>query len=343
MEEHEFCPNCQADLTMQKGYHNDFPYWVCKGCGEMLINPEVEGNIAWICDGCGEMLNIQPGFSEDCGIWKCKKCGYANEIDVSELYLSGDEYLQDRNRIYKGLSDEEVLKLSCYEEERMLGEKGNVCLVRDKETGERFVKILLGIYDKSVYDYMLKHPIPYMPRIKEVYESKNALIVIEEYIPGKTLQEMLEEHVLSPGEAVRITIKLCEILDRLHSLPKPIVHRDVKPLNIIVHEGDVYLLDMNVAKWIDESKTVDTRLLGSMLFAAPEQAGYGLTASVAKTDIYAVGVTLNLMLTGEFPQQKKAEGALWPIIERCIRMESKERYTARELIEELSNVKETDG
>ena len=58
-EEYEYCPRCDANLTLQKGYSNTLPYWVCKGCGEMLINPEVEGDIAWICDGCGEMLNIQ--------------------------------------------------------------------------------------------------------------------------------------------------------------------------------------------------------------------------------------------------------------------------------------------
>ena len=57
-EPYEFCPKCDANLTLQKGYRNDLPYWICKGCGEMLINPEVEGDIAWICDQCGSMLII---------------------------------------------------------------------------------------------------------------------------------------------------------------------------------------------------------------------------------------------------------------------------------------------
>ncbi|MBQ1894182.1 MAG: hypothetical protein II167_00640, partial [Clostridiales bacterium] len=42
--EHEFCPRCDANLTLQKGYINTLPYWVCKGCGEMLINPEVQAD-----------------------------------------------------------------------------------------------------------------------------------------------------------------------------------------------------------------------------------------------------------------------------------------------------------
>ena len=39
---HEFCPKCEANLTLQKGYDNALPYWVCKGCGEMLINPSLD-------------------------------------------------------------------------------------------------------------------------------------------------------------------------------------------------------------------------------------------------------------------------------------------------------------
>ena len=74
--EHEFCPRCEANLTLQKGYDPSLPFWVCLGCGEMLINPEVDTDtdIAWICDGCGHMLNIQKGFREDCG--KHKQVSY---------------------------------------------------------------------------------------------------------------------------------------------------------------------------------------------------------------------------------------------------------------------------
>ena len=62
-QEYEFCPNCDANLTKQKGYDRTLPYWVCLGCGEMLINPEVDtdSEIAWICDDCGDMLNTQKG------------------------------------------------------------------------------------------------------------------------------------------------------------------------------------------------------------------------------------------------------------------------------------------
>ena len=93
-----------------------------------------------------------------------------------------------------------------------------------------------------------------------------------------------------------------------------------------------------MAKWYDPEETDDTRYMGTPHFAAPEQAGYGFTASSAKSDIYEVGILLNVMLTGKYPKEQRASGRLWDIIERCIRLEAEERYTAGELIERLEKV-----
>ena len=175
-----------------------------------------------------------------------------------------------------------------------------------------------------------------MPRITRLYESDNCLIVIEEYIEGKTLAGMLEAGPLPEGEAIHITKSLCEILNDLHNLPTPIIHRDIKPSNIIVSpEKEVFLLDMNVAKWYDPDKTDDTRHMGTENYAAPEQAGYGLSASSTKSDIYAVGMMLNVMLTGGFPKEVRPGGHMWDIIERCINLDADNRYTAYELLQEL--------
>lgn len=68
-----------------------------------------------------------------------------------------------------------------------------------------------------------------------------------------------------------------------------------------------------------------------------EQVGYGMKASSNKTDIYAVGILLNVMLTGKFPKEKPAQGKLWNVIERCISLDANSRYRADELIERLDN------
>jgi len=342
-DEYEYCPRCNANLTMQKGYRNDIPYWICKGCGEMLINPEVEAesDVMWFCDGCGAVLNIQPGFSEDGEKWVCTECGFENAICQEEIYLSEDEYQAEQSNPYKGMSDAEILELSSYREERMLGDRENIVLVSDPESGEQYVKKTLTIYDKSIYEFLKDHPVEHMPGIKSLFEGNGCLIIIEEYIDGKTVSELLEENRLSEKEALRIATSVCEILDSLHHLPVPIVHRDVKPSNIIVTpDQKVYLLDMNVAKWYDPNRSDDTRHMGTESYAAPEQAGYGLSASSTKADIYALGMLLNIMLVRKFPKEKRASGDAWRIIERCISLDADQRYTAAELRTELEGLKD---
>ena len=336
---YEFCPRCQADLTLQKGYSNDLPYWICKGCGEMLINPEIDSDISWICDGCGTMLNIQPGFNEECGEWTCTECGFKNKIDKSEIYQSEDEYQAAMRDPYKGLADGQILALSTYREVERVNDRDDITLIEERDTGILFIKKLLTTYNRSVYDYLKTNPIDHMPRIIRLYESDNCLIVIEEYIKGQTVAELIKNKAISKNRAISITKSICHILNELHSLQKPIIHRDIKPSNIIVTLSDeVYLLDMNVAKWYDPDKTDDTKHMGTENFAAPEQVGYGLSASSTKSDIYAVGMLLNVMLTGTFPKEAKAEGDLWPIIERCISLNAEDRYTAKELIDELDAI-----
>ncbi|WP_197026869.1 serine/threonine protein kinase [Butyrivibrio sp. FCS014] len=284
-------------------------------------------------------MNEQPGFSEDCGEWKCTKCNHVNKIDVSELYASEDEFQADKNNPYRGLSDADALELSMYQEEEAIEGKANIILVRHRETGKRYIKKLLTIYNKSVYSYLMEHPIERMPRIINIFESSNCLIVIEEFIIGQNLEHILEKGPLSEEKAVIVALYICDILDELHNLPTPIIHRDVKPSNIIITiDSEVNLLDMNVAKWYDPEKTDDTQYMGTQYYAAPEQVGYGLTASSAKADIYALGMLLNVMVTGCFPKEKRVTGELWNIIERCISLNAEDRYTAKELHDALLEI-----
>ena len=339
---YEFCPRCEANLTLQRGYDNALPYWICKGCGEMLINPNVEddSNIAWICDECEAMLNIQPGFSDDCGEWVCTECGHVNEIDRSELFETDDEYRAYQSHPYKGMSDDDVLALSIYEEVKSIGDRTDIYLVRNLEDSKLYVKKFLTAYDPDIYAFLKSSPINHMPIIHGTYEGDNGLIVIEEYIEGNTIAELLENGSISESKAIGYADRICHILLELHNLKKPIIHRDIKPSNVMITPtNEVYLLDMNVAKWFKDGETDDTRHMGTPYFAAPEQAGFGFSASSAKTDIYALGMLLNVMITGKLPKEQKAEGPIWSIIERCISLEADKRYTASELIEKLDRIK----
>ena len=338
----EFCPQCGADLTMQKGYSNDLPNWICRGCGQMLINPnlDTDSNITWICDKCKSTLNIQPGFNESCGEWKCSECGFVNKITPEEVYISEDEYEADIHNPYKGLSDDDILELSLLEEEERIDGRDDIILVRDKEDGRYYVRKLLTTYDRSIYDYLLDHPIYHMPKISRIYESNNCLIVIEEYVDGITLADSMEKDgSVNLKDAVQIISCICDVLKVLHGLPTPIVHRDIKPTNVMItNDGEVFLLDMNVAKWYDPDENDDTRYMGTQYYAAPEQVGYGLSASSAKSDIYALGMLFNVMLTGKFPKEERALGKAWDIIEKCINLNADDRYSAEELSDALEEL-----
>ena len=341
-DEYEYCPRCDANLTFQKGYRNDLPVWVCRGCGETLINPEIETDtdIVWYCDGCGAVLNLQPGFDEEGEAWQCSECGYINKLDDSEVYLSEDEYRAESGNPYRGIPDADILELFLYAEEGRIGEREDVVLVRHRESGERYVKKILRTYDRSIYEHLKEHPVCNMPRIKALYEGENSLIVIEEYIEGRTIEELLEAGVFPQNRAVSVAEEVCRILDELHHTHRGIVHRDIKASNVMItEEGTVYLLDLNIAKWYDGSKNTDTVYLGTREYAAPEQAGFGMQASSEKTDVYALGMLLNVMLTGKFPKEQKAEGKIWSVIERCISLDPADRYSVKELQDMLFIVK----
>lgn len=335
----EYCPHCNAILTLQKGFSNNLPYWVCKGCGEMLIGNDIDDDIIWRCDRCEALLNVQNGFSSDYGEWKCNECGFVNKFDESRVFESEDEYRSQSKEPHWGMSDEDVIKLTDYREIRRINERDDIWVVEDLNSGERFVKKILTTYASDIYRYLLDNPINGMPRLYGVYEGTNKLVIIEEYINGSTLADVISEGNLKTERAVNIAIRLCEILESLHSLKKPIIHRDIKPSNIIIDkDGAVWLIDINVAKWFKPDEVEDTRLLGTLYYAAPEQSGYGSTASSDKSDIYAVGILLNVMLTGKLPKEEKPDGDIRMIIEKCIAWEPEDRYSAGELIEALQRV-----
>ncbi|MEG0918553.1 MAG: protein kinase [Bacilli bacterium] len=164
-----------------------------------------------------------------------------------------------------------------------------------------------------------------VPKIGKIIEDGDKIIVVEEYIAGKTLQELIDEHhSFSLNEIKSIVIELCEILEQFHNLNPPIIHRDIKPDNIIWENNHLYLLDFDASKFIDETKNYDTVLLGTKGFAAPEQ--YGFKQSDERTDIYAIGVLINVLETGEIPNCKITNGLFKDIVNKATSMNPDDRY-----------------
>lgn len=200
-------------------------------------------------------------------------------------------------------------------------ERGQVILLRHKQTGTRFVcRKFHGCAD--VYRRLLRIDCLHLPRILEVVEKEGEVIVLEEYIQGDTLSFLLECGPLSPVCARRVTRQLCTALWVLHCLGA--VHRDVKPENVILRGDEAVLIDFDASRLFKPDNAEDTQVLGTTGYAAPEQ--YGLSQTDGRADIYALGVLLNVLLTGRHPSQTPASGRLGRIVQRCTMTNPQKRY-----------------
>ena len=222
------------------------------------------------------------------------------------------------------MTQENQFILSCYQHIADLNAARNIFIVQHKQTHKLYVMKVRKQYNKAVYLQLLQHHVPNTPELLNVLEDEEQLIVIEEYISGRNLQEILDDNATFPEQqALDIICQLCHILCELHAFSPAIIHRDIKPSNIILTEnGTIKLLDMNAAKQCHADKTRDTDLIGTVGYAAPEQFGFG--SSTTATDIYAVGVLLHMLLTGD--THIPVSGALGKIIQKCTQIDPQARY-----------------
>lgn len=194
-----------------------------------------------------------------------------------------------------------------------VSERGRVTLVRDPETGKRYVrKELQGQY--PVYTQLRTLTHPYLPWIEEVTLEEDRTVILEEYIEGPTL-----DHVsLSQGQLTRLLLELCDVLEFLHD--HGILHRDIKPSNLMLAaDGHLRLIDFDAARQERETAEQDTRLLGTRGYAPPEQ--YGFAQTDARADIYAMGVTFRRLL-GPLARKRR-----WKkLLRKCTALDPKDRY-----------------
>ena len=199
--------------------------------------------------------------------------------------------------------------------------RGSVDLLRHKATGFRFVlRHFTG--SAEVYRKLLDYSCPNLPVTLEVASREEEHLVLEEYIQGDTLDFLLKDSRFTPNETKKIITQVCKALWVLHSVGA--VHRDVKPENIMLRGDEAVLIDFDAARLYKPEGAADTQVLGTTGFAAPEQ--YGLSQTDRRADIYAVGILMNVMLTGEHPSRRLAPGRLGRVVERCTQVSPDKRY-----------------
>ena len=132
------------------------------------------------------------------------------------------------------------------------------------------------------------------------------------------MQEELEQRSLGEREVLAIALQLCKVLQVLHA--HNILHRDIKPANIILQNGTAWLIDFGAAKTVSTACRQDTRILGTPGYAPPEQ--YGFSTTDARSDIYALGKTMEALLGAGY------NGRLKQVIAKCTAFDPQKRVAS---------------
>ncbi len=165
-------------------------------------------------------------------------------------------------------------------------------LAKDEEWKERFLREARTVAQ-------LNHP--NIAGIYSIDQQGDTLFIAMELIEGESLATVMSRGPMIPADAVRVAVHVCDGLSEAHA--KGIVHRDIKPDNIILSPRYVKVLDFGIAKQIggtaDPGLTQGGMVMGTPHYMSPEQA-LGRTVD-ARTDIFSLGVVLYEMLSGHKP------------------------------------------
>lgn len=207
-------------------------------------------------------------------------------------------------------------------------DKGECILYRHKKLNKSIVVHKLNNAPVDVYSVLKRIRHDNIAEVYDAFEIDGKTVVIEEYINGITLSELTD--TMSPLGVRRVVIQLCSGLSALHSLG--IVHRDITLNNIMLTaNGIVKIIDFDIAKLYTAADSVDSDTMGTVGFAPFEQLGLNKTDE--RSDIFAVGVVANLLLTGKHPSvQMYAKGRLGKIIRTCTSINPCERFSSADEI-----------
>lgn len=209
---------------------------------------------------------------------------------------------------------ENFIKLSLIHETEIT----KIWLVKKISDDEKFVLKIISRRNLP-YSRMLNVEQKNLPKIFFVTESESETFVLEEYLQGLNLLEYVKLHgAFSEQTIIKFADELCECLKVLHA--RKILHRDIKPSNLFLTDaGELKLIDFDAGRFSKNNQENDTQIIGTPGFAPPEQ--YGFQQTDDRADIFALGMTLKLLLGFE-----NYHGILSPILDKCTEFDPARRY-----------------
>ena len=228
--------------------------------------------------------------------------------------------------LYNSVRDKEgsvQMRLEVYDDVAMLfhSDEKDILLVQHMIENLFFVKkVVRAKLDFSLYQLLQSHPYEHLANVIDFSYSHEKTILIEEFVNGCTLEYKLSQRRLPVEECIGIMLQLFAVVGHLHAQTPPIIHRDIKPDNILIDKGHVVLIDFEIAKLMTTRK--DVQRSGSVGYAAPEQY-YGL--SDQQSDIYSMGILLKELCAHTAWRNNEADIFL-TIIRKSTAKRQEERY-----------------
>ena len=179
---------------------------------------------------------------------------------------------------------------------------------------------------------------PGIPKVYASFERDGGHYMIREYMEGRTLDEIVRtKGTLSEDDIFAVVTELTGILKYLHHQTPPVIHRDIKPQNIVLgKDGSINLIDFGIARVHKLGHRQDTSIVLTLDYAPPEQ--YGFDQSSPLTDIYALGMVMLFLATGQVAkpnfESEVNSPKLRSLIRKCVAFDPENRI---QRVEEIEN------
>ena len=202
-------------------------------------------------------------------------------------------------------------------------------LLIQKSTGKKMVaKCYTGdseLFDKTECVQLEGIRSDALPYFVGEYQNENYRCIVWEYIEGVSLDQYVRGHIMTEDVARDLAIALAEAMKALHTGDPVIIHRDIKPKNIIVRDdGSVALIDLGISRVYKKEAVSDTIFRGTEGFAPPEQ--YGFMQTDIRSDIYSFGVVLSWLLTGKEQPIRIPLTKMEEVAAKCCAFAPEKRY-----------------
>ena len=226
------------------------------------------------------------------------------------------------------------------------GKQSDTFVVRRKTDGEYFLaKFFSKPSDAEDVEESILAQLdhPSIPKIVDSIKAEGRVCLIREYARGASLDRL--SYMLDDADVLDIGLQLCDILIYLHNLNPPVIHRDIKPQNVILDdEGFVHLIDFGISRKFSDDALKDTESIGTDGFMPPEQ--YGFKQTDCRADIYSTGILLCWLLSGQRDTDKltaPVDGRLIDVIKKCAAFAPENRYPTANAVKEALLTKQGDG